>query len=98
MTIYVTEGKYHTVIKDFVNILLTMGEPDSIEQVSCDMSSAFIKGVEDNLPNANIVFDRFHVSKVINKAVDKVRKADVVNNPILKGAQVYISEKPCNPY
>ena len=87
-TIYVTEGKDNTVIEAFVNDLVAHGgQPDNIEQVSCDMSPAFIKGVEDNLPNAAIVFDRFHVSKVINEAVDKVRKADVFNNPILKGTK-----------
>jgi len=87
-TIYVTEGKDHTVIQNFVSDLVAHGgEPDNIEQVSCDMSPAFIKGVEDNLPNAAVVFDRFHVSKVINEAVDKVRKADVLNNPILKGSK-----------
>jgi transposase len=87
-TIFVTEGKDHTVIQAFVSDLVAHGgQPDNIEQVSCDMSPAFIKGVETNLPNASVVFDRFHVSKVINEAVDKVRKADVVNNPILKGSK-----------
>jgi len=87
-TIYVTEGKDQTVVQDFVNDFVAHnGHPGNIEQVSCDMSPAFIKGVEENLPNAAIVFDRFHVSKVINEAVDKVRKAEVVNNPILKSSK-----------
>ncbi len=87
-TIYVTEGKDQTVVQDFVNDLVAHnGHPGNIEQVSCDMSPAFIKGVEDNLPNAAIVFDRFHVTKVINEAVDKVRKAEVINNPILKSSK-----------
>ncbi len=87
-TIFVTEGKDHTVIKAFVSDLVAHGgKPDNIEQVSCDMSPAFIKGVETNLPNASVVFDRFHVSKVINEAVDKVRKTEVEKNPILKGSK-----------
>ena len=87
-TIFVTEGKDHTVIQAFVSDLVAHGgQPDNIEQVSCDMSPAFIKGVEANLPNASVVFDRFHVSKVINEAVDKVRKAEVEKNPILKGSK-----------
>jgi transposase len=87
-TIFVTEGKDHTVIQAFVSDLVAHGgEPDNIEQVSCDMSPAFIKGVEANLPNASVVFDRFHVSKVINEAVDKVRKSEVEKNPILKGSK-----------
>ena len=87
-TIFVTEGKDHTVIQAFVSDLVAHGgQPDNIEQVSCDMSPAFIKGVEANLSNASVVFDRFHVSKVINEAVDKVRKAEVEKNPILKGSK-----------
>ena len=87
-TIFVTEGKDHTVIQAFVSDLVAHGgQPDNIEQVSCDMSPAFIKGVEANLPNASVVFDRFHVSKVINEAVDKVRKGEVEKNPILKGSK-----------
>ena len=87
-TIFVTEGKDHTVIQAFVSDLVAHGgQPDNIEQVSCDMSPAFIKGVEANLPNASVVFDRFHVSKVINEAVDKVRKSEVEKNPILKGSK-----------
>ena len=87
-TIFVTEGKDHTVIQAFVSDLVAHGgQPDNIEQVSCDMSPAFIKGVEANLPSASVVFDRFHVSKVINEAVDKVRKSEVEKNPILKGSK-----------
>ena len=87
-TIFVTEGKDHTVIHAFVSDLVAHGgQPENIEQVSCDMSPAFIKGVEANLPNASVVFDRFHVSKVINEAVDKVRKGEVEKNPILKGSK-----------
>jgi len=29
------------------------------------MSPAYISGVYDNFPNANIVFDRFHVKKIL---------------------------------
>jgi len=87
-TIFVTEGRDHTVIQAFVSDLVAHGgQPDNIEQVSCDMSPAFIKGVEANLPNASVVFDRFHVSKVINEAVEKVRKSEVEKNPILKGSK-----------
>lgn len=63
------------------------GSAEQITQVSSDMSPAFIKGVTDNLPNADVVFDRFHVTKVVNEAVDKVRKAEIVNNPILKNTK-----------
>ena len=87
-TIFVTEGKDSKVIADFVQDLIAHGGlPENIKQVSCDMSPAFIKGVEENLPKADIVFDRFHVTKVINEAVDKVRRSEVADNPILKNSR-----------
>jgi transposase len=65
-----------------------------VEQVSCDMSPAFIKGIGENFPQAAIVFDRFHVIKVINEAVDKVRKEEVKTNPILrKSKYLFLSNK-----
>ncbi len=84
-TLFVTEGKDNQVVADFVKDLQEHnGCAEQISQISCDMSPAFILGVEENLPNADIVFDRFHVTKVLNDAVDKVRKAEVAKNPILK--------------
>lgn len=48
------------------------------------MSRAFIKGVNENLPNAKNTFDKFHVIKVLNNAVDTVRKHEVKEQPSLK--------------
>jgi transposase len=87
-TLFVAEGRDNKVVADFVeDLAVHKGDAEQICQISCDMSPAFIRGVEDNLPNADIVFDRFHVTKVLNDAVDKVRKAEVANNPILKSSK-----------
>ena len=48
------------------------------------MSPAFIKGVTDNLPKAEITFDKFHILKIINEAVDDVRRQEAKTNPLLK--------------
>lgn len=53
------------------------------------MSPAFIKGVKDCLPEADIAFDRFHIIKILNKAVDAVRKQEVKTNPMLKAAGTF---------
>ncbi len=39
-----------------------------------DMSKSYKKAAETYLPGIPIVFDRFHVMQLINKAIDKVRK------------------------
>jgi len=44
--------------------------------MAIDMWPAYINAVSDLMPNADIVFDRFHVSKYLNEAVDQVRRAE----------------------
>jgi transposase len=40
------------------------------------MSRAYIRGVEPNLTEAEITFDKFHAVKLVNDAVDQVRRAE----------------------
>ena len=87
-TIFITEGKDNSTINKFKqDIEEHNGNVENIENVSCDMSPAFIKGVKENIPNAEITFDKFHIMKIINKAVDKVRKEEVKVENILKDAR-----------
>ena len=84
-TIFATEGKGSETVVAFAKDLQEhKGRPEQIKEVSCDMSPAFIKGVTENLPEAYIVFDHFHVIKVINEAVDQVRREEARTNPLLK--------------
>ena len=50
---------------------------EQIEQVSIDMSGGYIKAITEHLPQAKIVFDRFHVQRLASDALDKVRRAQV---------------------
>ena len=85
-TIFITEGKDNTTIKRFSkDFEVHNGTVEQIENVSCDMSPAFIKGVKEYLPKAQITFDKFHILKIINEAVDKVRKQEVSTNKLLTG-------------
>ena len=77
--IYVTEGKDSSVIPKFINDFRSHGGyPDFISDICCDMSPAFISGVDMNLPDAKITFDRFHVMKIMGEAVDRVRRSEQV--------------------
>ena len=44
-----------------------------IESVATDLSQAFISAVREHLPDAALVFDHFHVVKLANDALDRVR-------------------------
>jgi transposase len=46
----------------------------SIQTVCCDMWSVYIDAVRQHLPQAIVVFDRFHVVQHLNRAVDDVRR------------------------
>jgi len=85
-TIFIDEGKGHETVKSFVvDVKAHNGIPDKIKDVSCDMSPAFIKGIKEYLPKSEITFDKFHIMKIINKALDEVRKEEVQDQEILKG-------------
>jgi len=47
-----------------------------IDAVAMDMWPAFRNATEALLPNASVVYDRFHVSAYLGKAVDQVRRAE----------------------
>lgn len=84
--LFVTEGREAKTIKALAADLQAHGcAPAQIESVSIDMSPAFIKGVSEELPNARITFDKFHVIAHASAAVDKTRRIEQRSDPSLKG-------------
>jgi transposase len=55
---------------------LSPEQKQTVEAVAVDMWEPFIRTIEKELPDADIVHDRFHVSKYLGEAVDKVRRAE----------------------
>ena len=87
-TLFITEGKDNTTVERFTeDFRQHNGVIDNITDVSCDMSPAFIKGVNTYLPKAQITFDKFHILKIINEAVNSVRKQEVSTNKLLTGTK-----------
>lgn len=93
--IYVTEGKDSNTVKEFAKELEQQsGNTSNIENFSCDMSPAFKKGIDENFENANITFDKFHVVKLVNEAVDKTRRDEQKENPLLfKTRYIWLKNK-----
>jgi transposase len=48
-----------------------------LTNITLDMSTAYISAVDEHAPEAQKVFDRFHVQKLASEAVDEVRRAEV---------------------
>ena len=84
--LFVAEGNDAGTIEAFTrNLQLRGGKPTQIQTVSIDMWPAFIKGVEQHLPGAQITFDKFHVIAHASKALDTTRRIEQKSQPQLKG-------------
>ncbi|MCX7271645.1 MAG: ISL3 family transposase [Burkholderiales bacterium] len=96
---FATGGRDATTVAAFAADLSAHGgDPATqIQRVCCDMSPAFIKGINTHLSSPaeedadaaaghrpRIVFDRYHVVAKANEAVDTVRRAEAHTRPELK--------------
>jgi len=83
--VYATEGKDADTVARFADHVDDHNSDASrIKEVCIDMSAAYVKGVEYNLTEAEITFDKFHAVKLVNDAVDQVRRAESRERPELK--------------
>ncbi|MGI9477390.1 MAG: ISL3 family transposase [Hyphomicrobiaceae bacterium] len=95
--VFVADGRSADTVRQFADHLEDHGgDASRIKQASIDMSPAFIKGVTENLTEAEITFDRFHVMKLIGDAVDEVRRAEVKGRPELKGTRYVWTKTAAN--
>jgi transposase len=61
------------------------GKRESITDVCVDMSPAFLKGIADQLPRANVTIDKFHVLQHAHAALDTTRRREGKDAAALKG-------------
>lgn len=55
---------------------LSPEQKQTVEAVAVDMWEPFIQTIQKQVPEADIVHDKFHVSKYLGEAVDKVRRTE----------------------
>ena len=55
---------------------LTPAQKEAVEAVAVDMWEPFIQSTHKAVPGADIVHDKFHISKYLGEAVDKVRRQE----------------------
>ena len=55
---------------------LSPEQKQAVEAVAVDMWEPFIQTIQKQVPDADIVHDRFHVSQYLGEAVDKVRRQE----------------------
>ncbi len=96
-TVHINDGKGSETVVEFVRYLEDRkGNRHQIIDLSCDTSPAFIKGVNEQLPEAEGTFDKFHILKIINEGVDQVRREEAKENPLLKGARYIFLKNDSN--
>ncbi len=72
--IFAVEGRKEEVLSDFLKKLKTRAR--KLRAISMDMSAGYAKAVKKYLPHVSVVFDRFHVTKILTHALDEVRKEE----------------------
>ena len=99
--LYVGEGKGTEALKPFWNRVKRCKQC-KIKSVAIDMSPAYISAVSSNLADARIVFDRFHIVKLCNEMLTKLRRAlyneatELMEKNVLKGTRWLLLKNPEN--
>lgn len=89
VVVFVGDGKGANALKPFWRRLKR--SKARVDAVAMDMSRAYISAVQTNLRGAVIVFDHFHVIKLFNEKLSKLRRklfreaTDQLHKKVLKG-------------
>ena len=98
--VFVGDGKGADALKPFWKRLKSSGA--KVKAVATDMSPAYISAVQKNLPLARLVFDRFHVMKLLNEKLTELRRqlyreaTDLLQKNVLKGIRWLLLKNPEN--
>jgi transposase len=98
--IFVGNGKGSDALAPFWKVLGRRKK--RIKSVAVDMSPAYTKAVRENLPNAALVYDHFHVIKLYNEKLTSLRRSqycetkDADKKAMLKGTRWILLKNPAN--
>ncbi|MBX3438665.1 MAG: ISL3 family transposase [Planctomycetaceae bacterium] len=98
--VFVGAGKGADALKPFWRSLKAARA--HVEAVAIDMSAAYYTAVCDNLPDATVVFDWFHVVKLLNDKLSELRRQlfreaiDQLHKDVLKGMRWLLLKRPEN--
>jgi len=97
--VFIGKGKGAKALGPFWKRLKRAGV--TIEAVAIDMSQAYINAVRAHLPHATLVFDHFHVVKLMNDKLSDLRRAlqrqaEEQDKEVLKGMRWLLLKAPKN--
>lgn len=83
IVIDIVKDRTKKACKELLNNSLSELQKSQVETISLDMWKAFNITVNEVLPKAKKVHDRFHLIKYLNEAIDKVRRREIKKNKVL---------------
>ena len=90
----IIEGRKAEDTEELLVTAMSAKQLQEIWTISIDMWKAYMTTAEKILPQADIIHDKFHTAKYLNKAVDEVRKQEVKHEEILKnGKYLFLKNK-----
>jgi len=98
--VFVGEGKGENALKPFWCRLRRSRA--RINAVAADLSPAYSLAIRQNLPQATLVFDRFHLVKLLNEHLTELRRElqreaeDQLHKSVLKGTRWLLLKHPEN--
>jgi len=98
--VHVGQGKGVDALKSFWKRL--RASHARVRAVAMDMSLAYVAAVRENLSQATIVFDRFHIVKLYNEKLSDLRRelyreaSDLMHQKVLKGTRWLLLKNPEN--
>jgi transposase len=98
--VFVGDGKGADALKPFWKRL--KASRARVEAAAIDMSAAYYQAVTENLPDAAVVFDWFHIVKLLNDKLSALRRElhrealDRLHKDVLKGTRWLLLKRPEN--
>jgi transposase len=93
--LFVTPGKGKATLMRFKQHLEKQGgKAERVLEVVCDMSGAFIEATKEHFQNAAVTVDWFHVTAMVSKAMDEVRRAEARQTALPKHLRYAILKNP----
>ncbi|MEK6261277.1 MAG: ISL3 family transposase [Planctomycetota bacterium] len=96
--VFVGDGKGEQALHPFWKRLRSSGA--KIRAVAADLSPAYSLAIRQNLPKATLVFDRFHLVKLLNEHLTELRRElqreaeDQLHKSVLKGTRWLLLKHP----
>ncbi len=72
--IFAVEGRSEEALRPFLKQLAKKAK--RLRGIYIDMSAAYASSIRKHLPNVDLIFNRFHVTKLLNDTIDKIRRSE----------------------